>query len=78
MHTFPSLESETRSHVETACAGFHLSRSPQTMRTWACQETGPLRPARINGRLAWAVSDLKRILSGSQTTASPQLSQGAR
>lgn len=64
MQNFPSLDTETRSHVDTACAAFHLTRKPQTMRTWACHENGPLRPTRINGRLAWAVADLKYILNG--------------
>lgn len=61
-HNFLPLEQETRSHVETACAAFHMTRKPQTMRAWACLENGPIRPIRINGRLAWAVIDLKRLL----------------
>ncbi len=61
---FPPIELETRSHVETACAAFHLMRKPQTMRTYACLESGPIRPIRINGRLAWAVGDIKRLLNG--------------
>jgi uncharacterized membrane protein len=63
---FPPLESETRTHVSTACAAYHLGRVPQTLRTWACFETGPLRPIRINGRLAWPVADLKQVLAGSR------------
>lgn len=61
---FPSIDQETRSHVETACAAFHLTRRPQTMRAWACLENGPIRPIRINGRLAWPVADIKRLLAG--------------
>ena len=61
---FPPIEQETRSHVETACAAFHLMRKPQTMRAYACLESGPIRPTRINGRLAWAVADIKRLLNG--------------
>ena len=60
---YPPLDTETRSHVPTACAAFHLSRKPQTMRTWACLENGPIRPKRINGRLAWAVADIKNLLN---------------
>jgi hypothetical protein len=63
-HTFPALDHETRSHVETACAAYHLGRKPQTMRAWACLENGPLRPLRLNGRLAWSVADIKRLLNG--------------
>src|SRR5437773_405544 len=51
--TFPPLEQETRSRVNTPCAAFHLNRKEQTLRSWACLENGPIRPTRINGRLAW-------------------------
>ena len=59
---FPTLESVTRPTVDTASAAYYLNRRPQTMRGWACLENGPLRPVRINGRLAWPVSELKRVL----------------
>lgn len=64
VQTFPPLELETRTHVETACAAFHLMRKSQTLRAYACLENGPIRPVRINGRLAWAVADIKRLLNG--------------
>lgn len=63
---YPPIDQETRSHVETACAAFHLLRKPQTLRAYACLENGPIRPLRINGRLAWAVADIKRLLNGGQ------------
>lgn len=56
------LASETRLAITTAEAASHLGRQPQTLRGWACKEDGPLRPVRINGRLAWPVADLKRVL----------------
>lgn len=60
---FVSLDRETRSAVDTACAAFHLNRQPQTLRGWAMRDgTGPLRPFRINGRLAWKTEDLRRVL----------------
>ncbi len=58
---FPPLEQETRSHVETACAAFHLLRKPQTMRAYACLENGPIR---VNGRLAWPVAQIRKLLNG--------------
>ena len=61
---FQAIDTETRSHVETACAAFHLNRRPQTMRVWATYETGAIRPVRIKGRLAWPVEAIKRLLSG--------------
>ena len=61
---FPPLDVETRVAVPTDCAAHHLSRRPQTLRTWACFENGPLRPIRINGRLAWPVADIRRVLGG--------------
>ena len=59
---FPSLELENRPAVGTEQAAYYLNRRPQTMRVWACMENGPLRPTRINGRLAWPVSELRRVL----------------
>ncbi len=41
-----------------------INRAPQTLRKWACLENGPIRPIRINGRLAWRVSDLQSLLGG--------------
>lgn len=57
-----ALERETRAALPTPEAAFHLNRAPQTLRLWACLENGPLRPIRINGRLAWPVSELRRVL----------------
>lgn len=57
-----SLECETRIALPTSEAAIHLNRSQQTLRIWACYEDGPLRPMRINGRLAWPVSELRRVL----------------
>ena len=59
---FPTLESVTRPTVDTAAAAYYLNRHPQTLRGWACLENGPLRPIRINGRLAWKTDDLRRVL----------------
>lgn len=59
---FPPLESVTRPTVDTAAAAHYLNRRPQTCRAWACLENGPLRPVRINGRLAWRVADIRRLL----------------
>jgi len=61
---FPPLEQESRSHVETARAAYHLNRQPQTMRSWASLETGPIRPIRISGRLAWPVAEIRALLNG--------------
>ena len=59
---FPPLELESRPRVDTAQAAHYLTRRPQTLRGWACLENGPLRPIRINGRLAWDVSEIRRVL----------------
>lgn len=59
---FLSLDRETRAAVDTATAAFHLSRRPQTLRLWAMNESGPLRPLRVNGRLAWRVAEIRRLV----------------
>lgn len=58
----PALEDETRAALDTETAAFHLGRKPQTLRAWACLENGPIRPLRVNGRLAWRVADIKALL----------------
>ena len=63
---FPPLESVTRPTVDTAAAAHYTNRRPQTLRAWACMENGPLRPIRINGRLAWPVAELRRVLGVQQ------------
>jgi hypothetical protein len=59
---FPPLELVNRPTVPTEQAAYYLNRRPQTCRAWACLENGPLRPLRINGRLAWPVAELRRVL----------------
>jgi len=60
---FPPLELVNRPHVNTEQAAHYLMRRPQTLRAWAMKDgTGPLRPVRINGRLAWSVSALRHVL----------------
>lgn len=61
-HHCISLERETRASLPTHEAAYHLNRAQQTLRLWAMRENGPLRPIRVNGRLAWPVSELRRIL----------------
>ena len=48
----------------TADAAAMLRRQPQTLRKWACLECGPIRPIRINGRLAWRIADIEKLLNG--------------
>ena len=59
---FPALAQVNRPNVPTAQAAYYLDRRPQTLRCWACDDNGPLRPVRIMGRLAWPVVELKRVL----------------
>ncbi len=56
------LARETRAALPTPEAAWHLSRAAQTLRLWACQDTGPIRPIRLHGRLLWPVSELRRVL----------------
>lgn len=58
------LVQQVRTAIDTNEAAFHLGRKPQTLRKWACFEDGPLRPIRINGRLAWSVADIRKLLGG--------------
>jgi hypothetical protein len=53
--------------VSTEAAAAAINRKPQTLRKWACLENGPIRPVRINGRLAWRVADLHALLARGTT-----------
>ena len=53
-----------RDILTTTEAAKALNRADQTLRKWACLETGPIRPVRIHGRLAWRVIDIAKLLNG--------------
>ena len=58
---FPPLELVNRPTVPTAQAAYYLNRAQQTMREWAM--TGKvIKPLRLNGRLAWPVKEIRRVL----------------
>jgi hypothetical protein len=63
---FPELAAvaKGRDTLPTHEASTAINRADQTLRKWACLENGPIRPVRINGRLAWKVSDLQKLLAG--------------
>ena len=60
MHTMTVI----RKTLTTAEAAQALNRAPQTLRTWACFENGPIRPVRIHGRLAWPADEIAKLLNG--------------
>jgi hypothetical protein len=64
----PEIDAESRTHVTTSVAARWLNRQPQTLRKWACHNNGPLQPVRINGRLAWAVAEIRNILLPDDTS----------
>lgn len=55
------LDREARANLPTPEAAYHLNRAQQTLRLWAMREDGPIRPLRINGRLAWPVARIKEL-----------------
>jgi hypothetical protein len=64
---YPALEDITKPMLNTADAAHYLNRQPKTLRAWAChQSAAPILPTRINGRLAWSVTELRRLLQVEQ------------
>ena len=61
IHVIP-LDREIRANLPTPEAAYHLNRAEQTLRLWAMRQNGPLQPIRVHGRLAWPVSELRRVL----------------
>lgn len=59
---FQPIDQITLAAVTTEQAAFYLNRRPQTLRIWAMKENGLIRPIRINGRLAWPVKEIKKVL----------------
>lgn len=57
------LDRESRAALPTPEAAFHLNRAQQNLRLWAMRENGPIRPIRVNGRLAWPVAELRKLLN---------------
>jgi hypothetical protein len=60
--SFPPLEQVTRPNIPTDQAAYYLNRRPQTLRIWAMKQDGLLQPLRVNGRLAWPVKEIKKVL----------------
>ena len=60
---FPSIDAETRPLIPTEQAAYYLMREQQTLRVWASQENGPIRPTRVGRRLGWPLADIRALLS---------------
>ena len=50
-------------YVPTRVAAAALMRQDDTLRQWAFTGTGPVKPIRINGRLAWPVDQIIAALT---------------
>lgn len=59
---YAPLEKVTKPNLTTAELAYYLDRAPQTLRGWACKSgTGPMRPKRIGGILAWSTAEAKAL-----------------
>ena len=59
---YPPIHEERRPLVETRQAAFYLLREEQTLRVWASQENGPIRPVRVGRRLGWPMAEIRRLV----------------
>ena len=57
------LDKEVRTHVPTLIASVYLNKPPETLRAWAFLDSGPIRPLKVDGRLAWPVKEIKTLLN---------------
>lgn len=64
--TYPPLHSVATPTLTTAEAAFYLGRRPSTLRVWSQTDSGPLRPARIHGRLAWSTAKVRDLLAAAE------------
>lgn len=58
----PPINQVTRVIITTNEAAYYLNRKPQTLRIWAMSKTSLVSPIRVNGRLGWPVSEIKKVL----------------
>jgi hypothetical protein len=59
---YQPLELVTKPNLTTAELAYYLNRAPQTLRGWACRSgTGPIKPKRIGGILAWSTKEVKAL-----------------
>lgn len=59
---YAPLEQINRPNLKTEEAAFYLNRRPQTLRAWAMRDgSGPIRPRRIGGLLAWPTAEVKAL-----------------
>lgn len=66
-HAAPSpltLLTDNRATVDTPTAACYLNRQKQTLQKWHCLGNGPVSPVLVNGRLAWPVADIRRLMLG--------------
>lgn len=57
---YPPLDTVSRPLLTTDEAAFYLNRAPQTLRLWACHQSGPIQPVRSNGGpLGWRTSNVR-------------------
>ncbi len=62
LNPYVPLSNEIRSHLSTDEAAYHLGRKNQTLRGWAMRNDGPVKCIRINGRLAWPVAAIRKLM----------------
>jgi hypothetical protein len=60
---FTPHKRELRTHVDMACAAYHLGRQSRPLRVGASIASRPLRPVRFSGRLARPVGEIWRLRS---------------
>ncbi len=61
--SYPPLDQVTTPNVDTGAAAHYLLRKRNTLRVWAMRGH-PIKPLRVNGRLAWPVAEIRRLVSG--------------
>ena len=55
----PTLRTAPNATTNEAAA--YLNLQPQTLRKWACEQRGPIKPVRIGGRLGWPWAALETV-----------------
>lgn len=61
-NNYPPIELQTKPILTTKEAAYYMNRAVQTLRIWACKETGPIAPIHMGGPLGWKTSEVRKII----------------
>ena len=60
------MQTDGTKWLTTSEAADKLRRKARTLHRWACYDTGPVKPIKVNGRLLWSLDQISRLLDSEE------------